>query len=58
MLIVIFKINLLTVIIIDLFFAAITKTVGALSYVIKNMIAWRIVALMLIWSIPGSIIIS
>ena len=54
-LIVVFGIPPVTAVSTDLLYAAITKCGGMISYARKKMVEWRVVLLMLLGSIPGSL---
>ena len=55
-LILLFKVNPLSAVVIDLFYAAITKATGVAVYSFKKLVDWKIVIYLLLGSIPASLI--
>ena len=51
-----FGINPIIAVSTDLIYAAVTKSGGVLAYARKKLVAWRVVILMLLGSIPGSLL--
>ena len=56
LLILFFKVNPLNAVVIDLFYAAITKATGVAVYSFKKLVDWKIVIYLLLGSIPASLI--